>query len=55
MEPAHVGPVREMLKNVSDGKDKTIIILDIPDQFAYRDPELVELIKRRYAEETVDE
>jgi predicted protein tyrosine phosphatase len=55
MEPEHVRHVKEMLENVLDGKAKKIIVLDIPDQFAYRDPELVELIKRRYAEETGDQ
>jgi predicted protein tyrosine phosphatase len=28
------------------GKDKQV--LDIPDRYAYRDPELIELIKQRY-------
>ena len=27
-----------------------IIVLDIPDRFRYRDPELIELIKQRYDE-----
>jgi predicted protein tyrosine phosphatase len=55
MEREHVRPIEEMLKNVLCGKVKKIVVLDIPDQFAYRDPKLVELIKRRYAEETCDQ
>jgi predicted protein tyrosine phosphatase len=55
MEQEHVRPIEEMLKNVLGGKDKKIIVLDIPDQFAYRDPQLVELVKRRYAEKTADQ
>jgi predicted protein tyrosine phosphatase len=27
-----------------------IIVLDIPDRFAYRDPELIQMIKDRYDE-----
>jgi predicted protein tyrosine phosphatase len=29
-------------------EDKKIVVLGIPDNFAYRDPELVELIKKSY-------
>jgi predicted protein tyrosine phosphatase len=30
------------------GTDKPIISLNIPDQFQYRDPELIELIRKAY-------
>lgn len=30
--------------------EKPIIVLDVPDKFPYRDPELVALIKQRYDE-----
>jgi predicted protein tyrosine phosphatase len=32
------------------GTDKPIISLNIPDQFQYRDPELIELIRKAYKE-----
>lgn len=39
-----------LLKNVLGGKDKRVINLQIPDKYAYRDAELVELVKSRYGE-----
>jgi predicted protein tyrosine phosphatase len=51
MEMIHTRRVEEMLKDVLGGKQKKIITLGIPDQFAYRDAELVEFIRRRYDEE----
>lgn len=37
--------VREMQE---EGDDTPIIVLDIPDNYAYRDPELIRLIKDAY-------
>jgi len=43
---------RSMLQYLSPAAtiDKTIIVLDIPDKYGYREPELMELIKQRYLE-----
>lgn len=35
--------------------DKPVICLNIPDHFRYRDPELIEMIKKAYAKVTVTE
>lgn len=35
--------------------DKPIICLDLPDDFGYRDPELMSLIKKSYLEKTNDQ
>jgi predicted protein tyrosine phosphatase len=51
MEPFHARRIEEMLKGVLGGKDKNVITLNVPDRFAYRDPRLIELIRRRYDEE----
>src|ERR1700761_678048 len=40
--------VTEMLKNVFQGESKEVVCLNIPDKFSYRDPELVEMIKKAY-------
>lgn len=35
-------------ESVLGGKEKRVINLDIPDSFAYRDPELVKRVKKEY-------
>jgi hypothetical protein len=42
--------IRYLLKVLGLYNPPSVISLDIPDQFRYRDPELVELIKKRYDE-----
>ena len=42
MDEEHVENIRE------HAPEKRIICLDIPDEYSYRDPELIELIKNRY-------
>ena len=48
MSPSHADIVRELLDALELYDPPKVICLDIPDQFCYRDPELVELIKKRY-------
>ena len=50
MSPSHADIVRELLDALKLYYPPRVICLDIPDQFCYRDPELVELIKKRYDE-----
>jgi predicted protein tyrosine phosphatase len=46
----------EQLRNLLGDDDKPIVVLDIEDSYAYRDPELIELIKAKYdARESADE
>jgi predicted protein tyrosine phosphatase len=49
MEPQHKHDLNYLLKK--HNLDRPIICLDIPDTFAYRDPELVDMIRTRYDEE----
>lgn len=43
------GQQKQLMSMVKDKKLKTLVInLDIPDSFAYRDPELIKLIKEKY-------
>lgn len=45
--------IRSRWENVSDGhKPLKIIVLDIPDRFQYRDPQLMQMIKDSYLEVT---
>jgi predicted protein tyrosine phosphatase len=44
--------VRYLLKILGLYDPPKVISLDIPDQFRYRDPELVKLIRERYDERT---
>lgn len=44
MSPAHATKLRDMTQ-------KPIVCLDIPDDFAYRDPELMRLIKDNYRDQ----
>src|SRR5882762_5622988 len=51
MSQEHRQQVEVLLKKLFDGavdEYPPIIVLDIPDSFRYRDPELVKLIKKRY-------
>lgn len=49
MEPAMEAAVRSKYLDAFDREpEKPIIVLDIPDIYAYRDPELMEMIKARY-------
>jgi predicted protein tyrosine phosphatase len=48
MEKEHAYRVEEMLNGVIGGKSKKVITLYIPDHFAYRDPQLIEMIRTRY-------
>jgi len=41
----------ELIRNMmEEGDDTPIVVLNIPDVFEYRDPELIELIRERYDE-----
>jgi predicted protein tyrosine phosphatase len=48
MEPEHQKIIEEQGKTLGTFFRAKIICLDIPDRYAYRDPELVELITQRY-------
>ena len=48
MGSEHVEPIKAMLEPM--GKNVPIKCLNIPDSYAYRDPELIELIRTRYEE-----
>jgi len=48
MSEEQAGTVRELLDNLKLYDPPRVICLDIPDQFKYRDPRLVKLIKDRY-------
>jgi predicted protein tyrosine phosphatase len=50
MSQSHASIIRELLDALELYDPPKVICLDIPDQFCYRDPELVELIKNRYDE-----
>jgi len=53
MENHMVWKVKAAYKEVFDRDCETpIVCLDIPDSFQYRDPELMAMIKDRYAERT---
>lgn len=43
----------ELKSRVNPLTNKKIVCLDIPDQFAYRDPKLIEMIRSRYDEAAV--
>ena len=51
LESSHTQIVQKLIKDIGffDSAPK-IIQLDIPDDYAYRDPTLIELIKNRYNE-----
>jgi len=38
----------QMIRMLFPDYDKEITVLDIPDRFRYRDPELIEMIKEKY-------
>ena len=48
MEEEMAVSIRALLTKVLGGKDKPILCLGIPDHFSYRDPELIEMIRKRY-------
>lgn len=52
MEPAHAERLKYMIENsdINMGEYKEIILLEIPDNFEYRSPELMKLIEERYIE-----
>ena len=53
MEPAMKAAVRLKFADAFGREtEKLIVVLDIPDIYAYRDPELMKLIKDRYLEVT---
>ncbi|MET0308874.1 MAG: low molecular weight protein tyrosine phosphatase family protein [Sphingomonas sp.] len=47
MERAHRGKVQKRFRSSLNGK--RIIVLDIPDEYAFMDPELIALLKTRMA------
>ena len=47
MEKAHRNKVAKKFRDLL--KDKRLVVLDIPDQFEYMQPELVNLLKARVA------
>ena len=51
MELKHEQQLKEIMAK-SNFKEKPIIRLDIPDEYPYRNPDLMELIKNRYIEKT---
>lgn len=52
MSEDHAETVRELIKVLDLYNPPRVFSLDIPDQFRYRDPQLVQLIKDRYNERT---
>ena len=48
MESAHSLMVEALLEKTNKITKPRIVQLDIPDEFAYRDPRLVDLIKQNY-------
>lgn len=53
MEPWMKDRIRSRWEDISQGREPLkIVVLDIPDDFQYRDPELMRLIKDRYLEVT---
>lgn len=50
MEKRHKKEINRMLKEF--GYDRRVICLDIPDVYAYRDPELAEMIREKYTKAT---
>jgi predicted protein tyrosine phosphatase len=52
MDGRQAAHVRALLKTLKLSDPPKVISLDIPDQFRYRDPELVNLIRERYDERT---
>ena len=48
MEAAHSLMVEALLEKTSKPTKPRVVQLDIPDEFAYRDPRLVDLIKQNY-------
>lgn len=50
MTPEHKDRIEYMLDKFlkNDTHPKEVVLLDIPDSYAYRDPELIKLIKERY-------
>lgn len=51
MEPWMGEEVKKKLEQVLQGKQKKVYVLDVPDSFPYRDPELVKFIKESYNKE----
>jgi predicted protein tyrosine phosphatase len=47
MEKTHQRKLRDKFKSSSALRDKRIICLDIPDNYEYMQPELVELLKKK--------
>lgn len=43
---------KRLAEGVLGGKNKKVLCLSVPDQFPYRDPELIRLIKNAYHRET---
>ena len=52
MGPEQAETINTLLKILGLYDPPKVISLDIPDNFRYRDPQLVELIKQRYDERT---
>lgn len=53
MEPWMEDEIKNRLsQGVLGGKNKKVLCLSVPDQFPYRDPELIRLIKNAYHRET---
>lgn len=54
MDAIHARVVNEMQNELATQNDnyeyKQVIVLDIPDNFAYRDPELVSIMKEKFKE-----
>lgn len=56
MSPKHKEKVLSMMEKINPGRDysKPIQVLDIPDNFEYRHPKLIKLIKQKYVVDKVD-
>ena len=48
MEMEHFDSVNQRFEKLL--ANKKVVILDVPDQYPYRDPELVEIIRKQYVE-----